>query len=148
MRVDFVFGVPNRFRSSCLLIDKLYQTDRHLLVFHRDPRALAHFDRLLWGFQPTAFIPHCLADDPHAKDSPIVLCSQPEQLKSAQAQLDQPWLLNLDPEIPPFFPASQRILEVVSSEPNCRAQGRARWRAYQAQGFQLRARERSAREPK
>lgn len=140
MRVDFAFGVTNRFRSSCSLIDKLYQAGRHLLLFHRDARALAHFDRLLWGFKPTAFIPHCMAGDPQAAQAPIILCTDTQQLTQAQAQLDQPWLFNLDPEIPSFRPASQRILEVVSTQADCRAQGRARWRAYQSEGFQLRAR--------
>lgn len=141
MRVDFAFGVPNRFRSSCFLIDKLYQAGRQLIVFHGDPRALAHFDRLLWGFQPTAFIPHCLADDPHAAHSPIVLCHEAKQIEAAQSVLQQAWLFNLDPAIPPVLPHSRRIIEVVSTQPDCRTQGRNRWRTYQNQGFQLKARE-------
>lgn len=141
MRVDFAFGAQNRFRDSCFIVQKQYLADRHLLVYLSDQRALAHFDRLLWGFQPTAFVPHALADAHNAEQAPIVLCAQPQQLEQAQQWLNQPWLLNLDADIVPLEPSSGRILEVVSAQQQCRTQGRQRWRRYQSLGYTLRAHE-------
>lgn len=141
MRVDFAFGAPNRFRVSCEILQAQYQRGRQFLVYLSDQRALAHFNRFLWGFQPTAFVPHALASDTFAAQTPIILCHDPQTLKQAGEWLSQPWLLNLDQDIPPVLPSSQRILEVVSTEEQCRQQARQRWRQYQSRGFELKARE-------
>lgn len=141
MRVDFTFGATNRFRTSCEMLQTHYQKGRKLMVYLSDQRALAHFNRFLWGFQPTAFVPHALASDSIAAQTPIILCKNKKEITQAQEWLDNPWLLNLDHELPPVFPQSQRILEVVSTEEQCRQQARQRWRAYQAQGCELKAQE-------
>ncbi|HLS18085.1 MAG TPA: DNA polymerase III subunit chi [Paenalcaligenes sp.] len=141
MRVDFHFGAQNRFRDSCFILQKHFFAGKQFLVYLSDPRALAHFDRLLWGFQPTAFVPHAMADAPQAAQAPIILCHQPAQLETAQQWLNQPWVFNLDNEIVPIQPQSQRILEVVSTEEQCRQHARQRWRHYQTQGYDLQAQE-------
>lgn len=141
MRVDFFFGAQNRFRDSCFILQKQYFSGQQFMVYLSDQRALAHFDRLLWGFQPTAFVPHALADTPQAAQAPIVLCHQPKQLETAQKWLEQPWVLNLDNQAIPFEPHSQRIIEVVSTQTECRQLARQRWRAYQSKGYQLQAQE-------
>lgn len=111
------------------------------MVYLSDQRALAHFDRLLWGFQPTAFVPHALATAPDAHHAPIILCHHYEQLEHAQRLLTQPWLLNLDEQAISFHPQSQRIIEIVSHQETCKRLGRQRWRAYQSQGYELQAQE-------
>ncbi|HLR83084.1 MAG TPA: DNA polymerase III subunit chi [Paenalcaligenes sp.] len=141
MRVDFHFGAQNRFRDSCFILQKHLLAGQQFLVYLSDQRALAHFDRLLWGFQPTAFVPHAIADAPQAEQAPIVLCHQQTQLETAQQWLKTPWVLNLDNQIAPIRPHSQRILEVVSTDEACRQHARQRWRNYQTQGYELHAQE-------
>lgn len=141
MRVDFTFGATNRFRTSCELLQAHYERGRQLVVYLGDQRALAHFNRFLWGFQPTAFVPHALASDACASQTPIILCHNKNEMQQAEQWLKQPWLLNLDQDIPPLLPQSKRILEVVSTEEHCRQQARLRWRTYQSRGFDLKARE-------
>jgi|SRR5690625_612100 len=141
MRVEFSFGAINRFRSACQILQKHYLQNIQFLVYTKNQRALAHFNRLLWGFKPTAFIPHALYDDPLVQHAPIILCQNESQLTQAQQWLGQPWLLNLDDRIPPITFSIEQILEVVSTQESCRQNARLRWRNYQAKGFSIQARE-------
>src|SRR3546814_3649663 len=92
-RIDFAFGAPNRLRMACDVVRKHYLAGRRILVYSRDQATLTRFDRLLWRFDPAAFVPHVKADDPLAPDTPIVLTLS---LSDTQDPNRQPWLLNLD----------------------------------------------------
>lgn len=137
-RVDFAFGAPNRLRTACQVVRKHYLAGRKLIIYHSDPRSLQRFDRLLWGFEPDAFIPHVDIDHPLAAQTPILLSSlAPEPHQSAPA--NQAWLLNLDAHCPPTSTLFQRVLEIVSNQESDKQAARQRWRQYQQWQFELRA---------
>ncbi|HRL23039.1 MAG TPA: DNA polymerase III subunit chi [Alcaligenes sp.] len=133
-RVDFAFGAPDRLRMACEVVRKHYEAGRRVVVYVSDTRQLARFDRLLWGFESTAFVPHVGADDPLAPDTPVVLTSS-----APVPNGDQTWLLNLDAQCPPGFERFTRVLEIVSQRESDRLQARERWRLYQAQGCDVHA---------
>lgn len=136
-RIDFAFGAPHRLRTACEVVHKHYLAGRRMVVYTRDVQRLAYFDRLLWGFDSAAFVPHVNSDDPLAPHTPIVLtASQPSRLASNG---DDVWLLNLDMDCPPEATAFGRILEIVSNHDQDRAAARIRWRDYQAEGHELHA---------
>lgn len=133
-RVDFAFGTPDRLRMACEVVRKHYEAGRRVVVYLSDPRQLARFDRLLWGFESTAFVPHVGADDPLATETPVVLTSA-----TPVPANEQSWLLNLDAQCPPGFDQFARVLEIVSEREADRLQARERWRVYQAQGCDVHA---------
>ena len=118
-RIDFAFGAPDRLRTACQVARKRLAGQR-LVVYCRDGSRLASFDRMLWAFDDISFVPHVLANDPLAADTPVVLTAS-DPLKASeklvQAGQPQPWLLNLDDECPPGFEGFERLLEIVSDEP-------------------------------
>ncbi|MEZ2742768.1 DNA polymerase III subunit chi [Paenalcaligenes hominis] len=135
-RVDFAFGAPHRLRTACQVVRKHYIAGRKLIIYHSDKRALARFDRLLWGFEPTAFIPHVGIQHPLAAQTPILLThSAPEPHSSTEPS----WLLNLDTQCPPTAAQFQRILEIVSEQEQDKHAARQRWRQYQQWQFDVRA---------
>lgn len=131
-RVDFAFGAPDRLRMACTVAQRHYAAGRALVVYSRDAQTLARIDRLLWSFEPTAFLPHVAADDPLAPETPVWLAA---------------WLINLDADCPPGIEAYERVLEIVSAEPEDRQAARTRWRAYQAAGCALHAHDVSQQPP-
>ncbi|NLY28744.1 MAG: DNA polymerase III subunit chi [Alcaligenaceae bacterium] len=138
-RIDFAFGAANRLRMACQVMRRHYQHGRRVVVYSRQPKVLERFDMLLWSFEPTAFVPHTLVDDPLAINSPVVLtsvlpCNLPETPEWKQA-----WLLNLDTGCPPNAADFPRILEIVSEHPDDKAFARQRWSSYKAAGFSLHA---------
>ncbi|ASC89390.1 DNA polymerase III subunit chi [Alcaligenes nematophilus] len=133
-RVDFAFGAPDRLRMACEVVRKHYEAGRQVVVYLSDARQLARFDRLLWGFESTAFVPHVGVEDPLAATTPVLLTSA-----APVPAGEQSWLLNLDAQCPPGFEQFPRILEIVSEREADRTQARERWRVYQAQGCQVHA---------
>lgn len=162
-RVDFAFGAGHRLRMACEVACKHYMAGHRLLVYTRDSKRLAYFDRLLWSFEGAAFVPHVHSDDPLAPRTPVVLTQADpagvlatlheqdaagtglvNKLQPAGAAPALPWLLNLDLHCPPGAEAFTRILEIVSGHEDDRAAARRRWRDYQAQGHELHAHDLSA----
>ena len=136
-RIDFAFGAPDRLRMACQVVRKRFLAGQRLVVYCKDGTRLAAFDRMLWAFDDTAFVPHVLANDPLASETPVVLTAgDPRQAAQAAGQDDQPqpWLLNLDDDCPPGFDAFERLLEIVSDDPGDKQAARLRWRTYQTAG--------------
>lgn len=139
-RVDFAFGASHRLRMGCEVVHKHYLAGRSVVVYTQDEQRLSTFDRLLWSYDPLAFIPHVYADDPMATTTPIVLTTAPPVApKANQATQPDTWLLNLDIACPPNAQAFTRILEIVSGHEQDKAAARERWLAYKAAGYDVRA---------
>ncbi|PNM82784.1 DNA polymerase III subunit chi [Achromobacter xylosoxidans] len=136
-RIDFAFGAPDRRRMACQVVRKRYLAGQRLVVYCKEGSRLAAFDRMLWAFDDTSFVPHVLANDPLAAETPVILTAgdpwQAAQAAVADGQ-PQPWLLNLDDACPPGFDAFERLLEIVSDDPDDKQAARQRWRAYQGAG--------------
>ncbi|MCQ9616873.1 DNA polymerase III subunit chi [Paenalcaligenes niemegkensis] len=138
-RVDFAFGAPDRLRTACDVVRKQYLGGRRLIIYIDDARQLSRFDHLLWGFEPTAFVPHVRADDSLASSTPIVLCQRDPDPKLSLAGKEPAWLLNLSSVYPPNADRFERILEIVSQDADDREAARNRWRQYQSNGHEVRA---------
>ncbi|MFY3138633.1 DNA polymerase III subunit chi [Achromobacter xylosoxidans] len=136
-RIDFAFGAPDRLRTACQVVRKRYLAGQRLVVYCKEGSRLTAFDRMLWAFDDTSFVPHVLANDPLAAETPVILTAgdpwQAAQAAVADGQ-PQPWLLNLDDACPPGFDAFERLLEIVSDDPDDKQAARQRWRAYQGAG--------------
>lgn len=134
-RVDFAFGAPDRWRAACQALARHHSAGHEVVVYCTQAEPLRAFDTMLWGFEPTAFIPHVMADDANAAQTPIVLTQQ--ALTPEQAGKPQAWLLNLDTNCPPMAAQYQRILEIISTGDADTAAARVRWREYKQLGFEV-----------
>lgn len=137
-RIDFAFGATDRLRMACEVIRKHYLAGRQLVIYTQDKQRLAHFDRLLWGFDATAFIPHVQADDPLAGQTAVVLTTNTPIAPVAKGAL-QPWLINIDLGCPPGAEGFERVLEIVSNHDDDKLAARERWRQYKEAGHALHA---------
>lgn len=158
-RIDFAFGAPDRLRMTCEVVRKHYLSGRRLVVYSQNAPVLARFDRLLWSFDATAFIPHVDVSDDLAPQSAVLLTAaaplppaailQPGQTEPTETPPDappkQPWLVNLDANCPPNAQQFERILEIVSNDPDDVASARERWRQYKQAGHSLHAHDVSSR---
>ena len=138
-RIDFAFGAPDRLRTACVIARKRHLAGDRVIVYCSDTQRLAAFDRLLWAFDPTSFVPHVGADDALVADTPVILTSSSPA--AVQERLGQDgsaaWLLNLDDHCAPDVAQFARVMEVVSHDEADRGQARLRWRTYADAGHQL-----------
>ena len=137
MRIDFAFGAPDRLRTACQTAHKQHQAGRRLVVYCGDGARLSAFDRMLWALDDISFVPHVLATDPLASDTPVLLTAADPAGALPADQAAEAWLINLDDACPPGYDGYARLLVVVSGEAHDRQSARQRWRAYQAAGHDL-----------
>lgn len=131
-QIDFYTHVEDKVRTACRLAAKAYGADKRVLVCCPDADVAGRFDRMLWTTPAVGFIPHCLAGDPLAADTPILIDYRGDE--PAHDEI----LLNLRHEWPPLFSRFQRLIEVVSLEDEDRRLARERYKFYRDRGYEIR----------
>ena len=131
--VEFHFNAPDKFAYAVRLLGKAVRKGAHVVVT-ADADRLHELDRMLWTFEPTAFLPHCIADDAAqavVDVSPVVLA------ESARTVAHHDVLLNLGESVPEGFERFERLIEVVTLDEPDRVVARRRWRHYADRGYAL-----------
>ncbi len=130
--VSFYTGVPDRLAYLCRLLRKAQQSGARMGVLG-PLSVLQRLDAALWSFEPAEFVPHLLLTEELVASelvqaTPILLVTDSAALPHREV------LLNLGGEIPPDYAEFERVLEVVSTEPEQVQAGRRRYKQYEALG--------------
>lgn len=134
-RVEFHHGIGNKLAYACRLLRKAHRAGAQVAVTG-DLATLQALDRELWTFDDQEFLPHVLAA---GKPLPERLHATPIWLSpdAASAPGERSILVNVGREMPAGMDRFERLFDLVSSEPDDRQQGRLRWKAYAAQGWDV-----------
>lgn len=130
-RIDFYHYAEDKLRYACRLAATAFDRGSRLVVYTPDEQLLAKFDRLLWTFQSTRFVPHCRASEAIAGETPVLLAAADGPLPHHDV------LLNLGDEWPPFFASFERLLEVVGADEEDKQRARARFVFYRKRGYEI-----------
>jgi len=130
-RIDFYRYAEDKVRFACRLAAKAHSQSTKLVVYAPTREVLADFDRSLWTFQATGFVPHCFVDAPIADETPVILATSGDALPHHDV------LLNLSDEWPPFFASFERLLEIVGKDDSDKEKARERWSFYKKRGYDL-----------
>lgn len=130
-RIDFYLNADDKLRFACRLAAKAFSQSTRLVVYAPQREVLSEFDRSLWTFQSTGFVPHCFVEAPIADETPVILAASGDALPHHDV------LLNLGDEWPPFFASFERVLEIVSNDEADKARARERWSFYKKRGYDL-----------
>lgn len=131
-QIDFYTHVEDKLRTACRLAAKACGAQLRVMVCCGDAELAGRFDRMLWTTPAIGFIPHCLAGDPLAPRTPIVID------QGGAEPLHDEVLLNLKAEWPPLFSRFQRLIEIVSVEDEDRRRARERFKFYRDRGYEIR----------
>jgi DNA polymerase-3 subunit chi len=110
---------------------KAHGQGRHVMIYAPDPSTADSIDRLLWTTPALSFVPHCRDSDALAAETPVLIGSQPDALRSADV------MINLHFEQPPAFARFERLVEIIGLDEAGVEQGRARYRFYRTRGYAL-----------
>ena len=133
-RADFYLIAKPRFLEEplklvCELARKSYDTNLWTLILARDAAQAEELDELLWAFDDDAYVPHQIAGDQEDELTPVLI---------ATPDVDAPSrVLVINLRDAAFRGTCERVLEVVPADPAARGPQRARWREYQARGFDV-----------
>ena len=132
--VEFHTGLADPVGFACRLLRKACRQGARVLV--TAPEAtLRELDRALWTFEEREFIPHVRMPGAAAG----VAARTPVWLAGGASLPEAPAVVvNLGADAPADTDAVQRLIEVVSADPDDAARGRERWRGYKAAGLQIR----------
>ncbi len=119
------------FQLACRLIEKAYKNGHRVYVHTENEKEAHAIDELLWTYRDDSFIPHNLYGEGPEPAPPIQIGFQEKPEKHRDI------LINLSHSVPAFFSQFNRILEVVSTDPDTQARARENYRAYRTQGHDI-----------
>lgn len=129
--ITFYTFADNPLDVARRIAAKAYSQGKQVMIY-APGTAVAHaIDRLLWTTPALGFVPHCLDSHALAGETPVLIGSCPDALRSADI------MINLHTEQPPAFARFERLIEIIPQDEAGREQGRARYRFYQARGYAL-----------
>jgi len=131
--IDFYFNAEDRLQVACRLAGKALAQRKRVVIYAPDPALARGLDQKLWTWPAIAFVPHCLAEDPLAADTPVVIAL--DATRAPQGDV----LLNLATDCPGFFERYDRLLEVVAADADDRRAARARYAWYRDRGYAIRS---------
>ena len=129
--IDFYFNADDRLQVACRLAGKALAQKQRLLVYAPEPDTASRIDRMLWTWPATGFVPHCMAHERLAAETPVLIAAGEETPPGCEV------LLNLGAECPPHFERFARLLEIVAADAAERQAGRARYRYYLDRGYRI-----------
>ncbi len=130
-RIDFYFNAPSKAEVARKLATKVFQAGQQALVYTEDADQARELDLAFWTAQQLAFLPHVRCGHPLARQTPILIGGDPEELSRADV------LINLAPECPAFFGRFERVLEIVTAQPEDRERARWRYKFFKERGYDL-----------
>jgi DNA polymerase-3 subunit chi len=133
-RIDFHTNVPDKVAYACRLARKAWAANNRVVLMAEDDAQLAELNAAMWAFSATDFLPHVVAGDALAAQTPIILTDNDEaELPHTHKEL----LVNLSRRAPGHVAQFERMIEVISSDEDDAAAGRKRYVAYKQQEYPL-----------
>lgn len=115
---------------ACQLIEKLLQQNQRAFVVCNNAQECETLNQLLWNYNDISFIPHCLANDAVAAETPILIGLLTELT-------NQTIVLNLSNATISQLNQIKRLIEIVPDEPAWRQASRQKFISYKNQDCEL-----------
>jgi DNA polymerase-3 subunit chi len=131
-RIDFHTNISDKVVYACRLARKAYGARGKLVLLAEDAAQAAALNAGLWTVGDTDFLPHALAGDALAAQSPIIVT---DSLDAEFPHYDM--LVNLTRATPPAIDRFQRVFEIISTDESDAAAGRKRYSAYKQRAYPL-----------
>jgi DNA polymerase-3 subunit chi len=131
-RIDFHTNIGDKLSYACRLARKASAARARLVMLAEDAAQAAALNEALWTLSETDFLPHVMAGDPLAAQTPIIVTDSDEV---ALPHYDM--LINLTRRTPVSLARFERVFEIISTDEEDAAAGRQRYAAYKRQSYPL-----------
>ncbi|QOL51602.1 DNA polymerase III subunit chi [Massilia litorea] len=131
-RIDFHTNIPDKLAYACRLARKAYSAKAKIVLLAEDAAQAAALNEALWTLSNIDFLPHVMAGDPLASETPIIITDSEEA-----ALPHHEMLVNLTRRTPSNVAEFARVFEIISNDELDAAAGRQRYVAYKKQSYPL-----------
>lgn len=131
-RIDFHTNIGDKVSYACRLARKAYGARGKLVLLAGDAAQSAALNAGLWTVGDTDFLPHAMAGDTLAPQSPIIVT---HDMDAEFPHYDM--LVNLTQSAPAGLERFARVFEIISTDEEDAAAGRRRYVAYKKQDYPL-----------
>ena len=131
-RIDFHTNIPDKLTYACRLARKAYSAGGKLVLLAEDAAQANALNEALWSLSETDFLPHVMAGDPLAPETPVIVTFDE---RAALPHHDM--LVNLTRRTPEVVDQFARVFEIISTDEDDAAAGRIRYVAYKQQSYPL-----------
>lgn len=131
-RIDFHSHIVDKIAYACRLVRKARASNRRIMLLAKNSDERESINQALWTFSAQDFLPHVLAEDPLAPQTPVVLTIQ-----DASEFPHHEVLINLSAATPAHFARFERMIEIIGCDGTEVASGRERWLFYKNRGYAL-----------
>jgi len=129
--ITFYTFAEDKLDVARRLAAKAYAQGKQVMLYAPDAATADAIDRRLWTTPALGFVPHCRDTDALADETPVLIGSDADAVRHADV------MINLHHERPPAFARFERLVEIVSVDPEDRERGRVRYRFYQERGYAI-----------
>ncbi|HBC71929.1 MAG TPA: DNA polymerase III subunit chi [Coxiellaceae bacterium] len=123
-------SLKERALYACRIIEKAYTNNHKIYIHTTNLEEAQNFDTQLWTFSDISFVPHEIYNPNSNTDAPILIGYSMGPIGQNDI------LVNLTPEIVPFYQQFNHLIEVVPNDENLKTLARKRFAVYQKQGYQ------------
>lgn len=131
-RIDFHTNIPDKLSYACRLARKAYGARGKVVLLAENAEQAAALNEALWTLSDTDFLPHVMASDALAAQTPIIV-SDSDGVELPHYDM----LINLTRTTPAHVDRFQRVFEIISVDEDDAAAGRKRYVAYKQQAYPL-----------
>lgn len=131
-RIDFHTNIPDKLSYACRLARKAYGARGKVVLLAENAGQAAALNEALWTLSDTDFLPHVMASDALAAQTPIIV-SDSDGVELPHYDM----LINLTRTTPAHVDRFQRVFEIISVDEDDAAAGRKRYVAYKQQAYPL-----------
>ena len=123
-----------KYKLASRLANKLLKLKQKTLILTANSDATESLDNHLWSFSGTSFVAHDKADP----DGPsFIHIGIESDINASDLENNYAVMINLCESIPVFNHHFQRIAEIIEAQESQKLLGRARYKAYREEGFEL-----------
>ena len=123
-------GVRNPDRFTCSITSKAWSSGNRVFIIARDEQQAGILDDLLWTYHDISFLPHATVKNNDA-ESPVSIGWSGSDIVDADV------IINLTDTVPDCASNYNRVVEIITDDPDAKDKGRLRYKKYRDLGFEL-----------